>query len=173
MPRAVSVPPARLGPPARGAAACLALVVAGLLAGCGSGPVEIDEPDLGEEAAATCRELVEDLPDTVADQRSRPVTPDGAAGAAWGDPAIVLTCGVGEPEGYVPEGPCTVVDGVGWYVPEEQLDANGAVDLTMTTLFRQVDVEVVLPKEYWPPATALADLSTVVAAHTEAEEKCL
>ena len=80
---------------------------------------------------------------------------------------------MGEPEGYVPEGPCTVVDGVGWYIPEEQLDANGGADLTMTTLFRQVDVEVSLPKEYWPPATALADLSKVVAAHTEAEKRCL
>jgi hypothetical protein len=143
------------------------------LAGCGSGPVEVHPPRLSAKAAATCASLVEDLPDTVADQQRREVSPDGAAGAAWGDPAIVLTCGVGEPDGYVPEGPCTVVDDVDWYIPEEQLLADGDADLTMTTLFRRVNVEVLLPRDYWPPATALADLSKVVAAHTKSSERCL
>ena len=113
------------------------------------------------------------LPSTVADQEARPVEPEGVAGAAWGDPAITLTCRVGKPEDYVPEGPCTVVDGVGWYTPEEQLLAGGDEDLTMTTVFRDVNAEVHLPKEYWPPATALADLSRTVARHTTAHERCL
>ncbi len=142
-------------------------------AGCGDGTVEIDGPDLSADAAAACRDLVHALPDTVADQDRRPVTPKGAPGAAWGDPAIVLTCGVGTPKGYVPEGPCTVVDDVDWYVPEEQLLADGSVDLTMTTLFREVNVEVALPKDYWPPATALADLSTVVATRNPSSQRCL
>jgi hypothetical protein len=135
--------------------------------------VELDAPRLTGEAARTCRELVDALPASVADQGSRPVEPKGVAGAAWGDPAITLTCRLGEPDGYVPEGPCTVVDGVGWYTPEEQLLADGEEDLTMTTLFRDVNVEVHLPKEYWPPATALADLSRTVARHTTASERCL
>ncbi len=156
---------------ARGVAACV-LLAAGLSA-CGSDSVEIDAPSLSAKAARVCEGLVDDLPDTVADKLRRPVSPEGVAGAAWGDPAIVLTCGVGKPEGYVPEGPCTVVDGVGWYIPEEQLEANGSVDLTMTTLFRRVNVEVRMPSEYWPPATTLADLSKVVAAHTKSYERCL
>ena len=156
---------------ARGAAACVLL--AAVLSGCESDAVEVDAPSLGAKAAAVCQELVDDLPDTVADEVRRSVTPDGVAGAAWGDPAIVLTCGVGKPKGYVPEGPCTVVDGVDWYIPEEQLLADGSADLTMTTLFRRVNVEVFLPSEYWPPATALADLSKVVAAHTKALKRCL
>jgi len=143
------------------------------LAGCGSDAVEVHAPGLSARAAETCRSLVEDLPDTVAGQQRRPVSPEDAAGAAWGDPAIVLTCGVGKPDGYVPEGPCTVVDGVDWYIPEDQLLADGDADLTMTTLFRRVNVEVLLPRDYWPPATALADLSKVVAAHTESSERCL
>jgi hypothetical protein len=141
--------------------------------GCGSDAVEVDAPGLSGRAAEACEDLVADLPETVADLPRRSVTPEGAAGAAWGDPAIVLTCGVGEPEGYVPEGPCTVVDGVGWYIPEDQLMASGDADLTMTTLFREVDVEVFLPSDHWPPATALADLSGVVAAHSKAEKRCL
>ena len=51
--------------------------------------------------------------------------------------------------------------------------ASGSADLTMTTLFREVDVEVFLPSDYWPPATALADLSKVVAAHSKARKRCL
>ena len=66
-----------------------------------------------------------------------------------------------------------MVDGVDWYIPEDQLLADGSADLTMTTIFRRVNVSVFLPKEYWPPATALADLSKVVAAHTTAYERCL
>jgi hypothetical protein len=143
------------------------------LTGCGSGSVEVDAPALSGKAADRCHELVDALPANVADEARRTVTPEGVAGAAWGDPAIVLTCGVGKPEDYVPEGPCTVVNGVDWYIPEKQLLADGAEDLTMTTLFRDVNVEVHLPKEYWPPATALSDLATHVAAHTTATERCL
>jgi hypothetical protein len=144
-----------------------------VLGGCGSGAVAVDAPSVSARAAQTCRSLVKDLPASVADQQRRAVEPEGVLGAAWGDPAIVLTCGVGKPKGYVPEGPCTVVDGVDWYIPEKQLLADGREDLTMTTLFRRVNVQVVLPGDYWPPATALADLSKVVARHTKSYERCL
>ncbi len=165
------VPPARLGPLARGAAACLLLAVP--LGACGSDTVRVDAPDLSARAAQECRRLVEALPDRVDDQARRTVRPEGVAAAAWGDPAIVLTCTTGTPEGYRPESPCTVVNGIGWFIPEDQLEADGAEDLTMTTLFRSIDVQVRLPQEYFPPAAALADLSTPVAAHTTATEKCL
>src|SRR6187200_1777520 len=50
------------------------LVVA--LAGCGSDAVEVHAPGLSARAAETCRSLVEDLPDTVAGQQRRPVSPE-------------------------------------------------------------------------------------------------
>jgi hypothetical protein len=149
------------------------LLALGLLTGCGSGAVSIDGPSLSGRAEARCRALVDALPSAVDDQEARAVSPDDALGAAWGDPAIVLTCGVGRPKGYVPEASCTVVNGVGWFIPDDQMQADGAEDLTMTTLFRDVDVEVRLPKEYFPPAAALADLSTAVKKHTTASESCL
>lgn len=129
-------------------------------------------PDLPARQAERCEALLDDLPATVAGEARRVVTPSGA-GAAWGDPAIVLTCRAGKPRGYVPEASCIGVDGVDWFIPEEQLVANGAEDFTMTTLFRRPNVEVRVPARYWPPATALADLSRTVARHVPSYERCL
>jgi hypothetical protein len=121
-----------------------------------------------------CRSLLDSLPSKVADQSSRAVRPDGAWGAAWGDPPIVLSCGVPPPRGFGRASTCTTVDGVDWYLPESQLQpGNGPSDLTMTTVHRAVHVQVRMPGEYWPPATTLADLSPVVKAAVPRRGHCL
>jgi hypothetical protein len=135
--------------------------------------VQVEAPSLPTKAQDRCRALVDALPAKVDDQDRRKVSPDGVLGAAWGDPAIVLTCTTQTPKGYGPESSCTVVDGVDWYIPDEQMAANGGRDLTMTTLFRDVDVRVHLPKEYFPPAAVLADLAPSLKAHTRARKSCL
>ena len=62
---------------------------------CASVPV--DPPsDLPADQQAACEGLVADLPDRLIGEDAREVSPDGALGAAWGDPALVLSCGVGE-----------------------------------------------------------------------------
>ncbi len=132
----------------------------------------LDQPVLTAEQRGVCEDLVADLPDTVADLERRDVEPPGATGAAWGDPAIVLTCGVGRPRDYDPANGCTTVNEVDWYIPFPQLDANGEQDLTMTTIKRDVAVRVVLPGEHWPPATTLADLSPAITEHTRAMGRC-
>jgi hypothetical protein len=151
----------------------LCLLVVPLLAACGEGAVTVGEPPLSSEVRETCRDLVAGLPEQVADADRREIEPADALGAAWGDPAIVLTCGVKGPEDYDPTNGCTSVNGVDWYIPIEQLEGNGERDLTMTTIKRDVAVEVLMPGVYWPPAAALADLSTPVAAHTERTGRCL
>ncbi len=151
---------------------CAALSV-GLLSACGTGPVTLDPP--GGLAAAqreVCEDLVAALPDEVAGLERREVDPADALGAAWGDPAIELTCGVGRPADYDAANGCTTVNGVDWYIPREQLEGNGELDLTMTTIKREVGVEVVLPGEHWPPATTLADLSEAISEHTDATGRC-
>jgi hypothetical protein len=142
-----------------------------LLVGCGAQQVALDvgPPDPADRDA--CRSLVRALPRSVADQEPREVRPDEGWGAAWGDPAIVLTCGSSPPEGYDRVSTCTTVDGVDWYLPEKPLE-SGADSLTMTTVNRAQYVRVVLPSEYWPPATALADLSGAVAATTDRTGRC-
>jgi hypothetical protein len=154
----------------RGAVLC---ALASVAASCAAGPVELDQPSVPDGQRAACERLVDALPDHVADLERREVEPADALGAAWGDPAIELTCGVGRPEDYDPAGGCTTVNGIDWYIPQEQLDANGERDLTMTTINRDVAVEVRMPGDYWPPATTLADLSSVVADHTERTGRCL
>jgi hypothetical protein len=146
-----------------------------VLVGCSSGPspVEVDAPRPASEDLDACRMLHDALPDTVADQRRRPESSETDWVAAWGDPAIVLSCGVPEPEGFKRTSSCTTVNGVDWFIPEEQLEPSEAVDLTMTTVHREQYVEVRMPAEYWPPATTLADLSSAVSGAIEPTGECV
>lgn len=150
----------------------LCLLLAPWLAACGASAVDLDEPPMSERTRGVCEELVGEVPQQVADLERRDVEPDGALGAAWGDPAIVLRCGVDGPADFDPMNGCTTVNGVDWYIPIEQLEANGEQDLTMTSIERDVSVEITMPAEHWPPAAPLADLSGVVTEHTERTGRC-
>ena len=141
-----------------------------LLAACGESAVDLAVPDLEPNAARSCAALVETRPEQVADQPRRDVEPADVPGAAWGDPAIELVCGVPKPEGFTRTSICTTVDDVDWYVPEEQLEQQG--DLVMTLVNREQYVEVRMPAEYWPPATTLADLGPAVSSALEATGSC-
>ena len=63
-------------------------------AACGAVDVPATKVSAAEREA--CEELVAALPDSVSDQPRRD-TEGNPLGAAWGDPAIVLRCGVGVP----------------------------------------------------------------------------
>ena len=117
------------------------------------------------------RTLAQDgaLPDRLVDQERREV--DGEHGAAWGDPAIVLRCGVDEPDGFDELSTCQVVNDVAWYIPEEQVTGQ-PVDIVMTTVGRRPNVEVSLPADYFPPAAAMAQLSEALLAHSTEVEPC-
>jgi hypothetical protein len=141
-----------------------------LLVSCGESAVELDAPELDQDAARACATLVEELPEQVADQDRRTVEPSDAPGAAWGDPAIELVCGVPKPDGFTRTSICTTVDGVDWYVPEEQLEQEG--DLVMTLVNREQYVEVRMPAAYWPPATTLADLGQAISTTLDATGSC-
>ncbi len=140
-----------------GAVACLGLLAA-LATGCGSGKVEVDSPELSDADARTCRKLVDALPNAVSDELRRPVEPEDAYGAAWGDPAIVLRCGVPVPDGFDKFATCQVANDVAWFVPESQIEDQGA-DVVMTTVGRTLNVEVQVPDRYRPPAAAMVDLA--------------
>ena len=89
-------------------AAVVALAAGLLTGGCTStpdppppatGPVDVPAaPSAAPAARAACTRLLGDLPDELdPGVRRRPVT-DATRAAAWGDPAIVLVCGVAQPE---------------------------------------------------------------------------
>jgi Protein of unknown function (DUF3515) len=149
-----------------GAVACLLVVVGGC-----TPTVEVDAPDLSDSDAAACADLVDALPDLVAGGLRRPVEPDDRAAAAWGDPAIVLRCGVPEPAGFDELSTCQITDGVAWFIPDEQITGQ-AVDIVMTTVGRSPDVEVRIPADYFPPADTMVDVGASVKRHTERVERC-
>ncbi len=157
-----------------GVVACAAV----LLSGCGSpGPVQVDGPKLLGTDAAQCRRLVQALPDTVAGQKRRNISPADAPAAAWGDPAIVLRCGVHKPAALRPTSFCLEVNHVGWLatqggkaVPMSR-PAAGTVDFT--TIGRSVYVELSVPGAYQPQVDALPAMARPVSVATQDVHPCL
>jgi hypothetical protein len=133
--------------------------------------VDVEPTQPGQEAAA-CERLVDALPGTVADEERQEVEDSASAtAAAWGDPAIVLRCGVGEPASFDQFSTCQIVNGVAWYIPDEQITGSAA-DITMTTIGRKPGVEVAIPADYFPPAATMVDLAPALKQHTKRVERC-
>ena len=141
-----------------------------LCAACGGSDVDIDGTGATGAARTACKSLVEALPSRVADQVQRRTT-GSPLGAAWGDPPIVLRCGVGRPHDYDPATGCQTANGLDWYVPAKGMN-DQSVDVVMTTIGRDPSVEVTLPAEYRPPATAMVDLAPAIKAHTKQTTPC-
>ena len=161
-------------PRIRGVVVCAALVaVAPLLTACSTGPVEIDSGDLSPADQRACRDLVADLPTTLAGLETRELSGDTEYGAAWGDPAIVLTCGVGVPAEFDEFSACTEASGVGWFVPPEQEDAQGSdVLLTAVSYSPRVSLFVPADRRGAPSADALATLAAPVRQHLTLVDEC-
>jgi hypothetical protein len=134
--------------------------------------VSLDAPAVSGADARACRALEDALPAKVADQ-SRVESDDGRGyGAAWGDPAIELRCGVPMPAGFDKFAGCQTANGVDWYVPESQ-QTGKAEDITMTTVGRSTNVEVRIPADYWPPVATMVDLAPAVKKALRAEKPCV
>jgi hypothetical protein len=141
-------------PPSARVAAVLVVTVL-VLGGCAA-DVTVTPPSVGPDARATCTRVVDALPDTVSDQPSRATEPTSPLTAAWGEPAIVLQCGVGQPAAYRPTAELITVNGVDWF-PEEFTEGY-----VFTTRGRAVNVEVAVPDEYAPEVNPLVDLAPAI-----------
>ncbi|GAB2599741.1 DUF3515 domain-containing protein [Pseudactinotalea suaedae] len=119
-------------------------------------PVGVDPAPSASEPV--CAELLLELPDELGGQERRSTT--SQASRAWGDPAIVLRCGV-TPLGPTVEGCVTVASGDGtevdWVVIEHEDHGS------FTTYGRLPAVEVRIPSEYAGDQTIMTELSAVVA----------
>ncbi|MGY2875484.1 hypothetical protein ACVW00_002674 [Marmoricola sp. URHA0025 HA25] len=148
------------------------MLLAGLLlSACGSDAVSVDRFPVSAAGHAGCQRFLAALPGKLADQPRRTVTGSTYA-AAWGDPVIVLRCGVALPKGFAGD-PCFTRNGIGWSIPVAAADDLGR-DLVMTLAFRSPVVQVRVPAHYRPdaPADVMADLDAAVRAHTTAHGKC-
>jgi hypothetical protein len=135
-----------------------------LLTGC-AGSVDVDEYPTVKGTEVDCRALLADVPRSVAGQENADVP--GQVAAAWGDPAIILRCGVEKPDALTPSSPCFEVSDVGWLA---ETTADGYL---FTTIGRAFHVSVEVPKAYDPAADALADLASTVKKHDPERDPCV
>ncbi|MEV1145329.1 DUF3515 family protein [Micromonospora sp. NPDC049799] len=120
-------------------------------------PVEMAAPALAERPAIVCRALLSQLPDTVRDLPQRPVTAGPEQNAAYGDPALTLSCGGAEPT-VGPTDDVWTVNKVCWYATEEP-DAT-----VLTTVDRETAVSVRVPRTYEQPLQWVSGISDTIVA---------
>ncbi|MGA8246958.1 MAG: DUF3515 domain-containing protein [Nocardioides sp.] len=144
-----------------------------VLAACGKEPVSIPTSRLSTADQARCQRVTDALPRTVAGQSRRKTQPAEALGGAWGDPAIVLQCGVGVPAGFSKSAACTEADGVGWFVPDSRV-ADQSADVVMASAGYRPVVQVTVPASYRPAglAAAMVQLAPVVKQYTRLVHPC-
>lgn len=109
-----------------------------LLAACsGAPPVTVREPP-GAPAPA-CTRLNRMLPEDLDGRGRRETRPTSARTAAWGEPPVVLRCGVPRPAGLSATSEVLEVDGVEWFLEETRRA------YVFTTTGRRVYVELRVP----------------------------
>lgn len=139
--------------------ACLAM------AGCQGSSVRVDAYPTTKGSDLDCAALLGDLPPTVAGQPRRLVVDDLAG--AWGDPSIIMRCGVEKPVALKPDSQCHDVNGVGW-LAEKQPDG-----WLFTTIGRKHYISLDVPSDYEPAADALADVADLVRRHLPNVKPCV
>ncbi len=140
--------------------------------------VAVTAPTPSTAAIEPCAQMLSQLPvqlDGYNPRRVEPSPDSGASVAAWGDPAIVLQCGVARPKELVAASAALIVDvpvtGKG---PVSWLPVTGSGATTFTVVNRSVYIAVTVPKAY--PQPPLSTLSTAIATalpavcHLAAEE---
>jgi hypothetical protein len=145
-----------------------------LLAGCAAGPYAASPPPPSDDAAA-CSDLVASLPETLAGEQRRSVEGGDGRVAAWGEPAIVLTCDVPQPGDFTDTSTCIEANGTDWFVPDGVLTSDDeSLDVTMTAVGFRPRVEVVLPGDYRPDGfqAVAGEVGRLVAKHVTLEQRC-
>ena len=123
-----------------------------------SGPVTVTPPPAAPAATeALCGKLLGTLPTTLAGHRARAVSSAPDRVVAWGDPPIVLRCGVARVAVPPDTNKQFEINGVRWLA-----EARGA-NVVFTTTDRALPVEVTVPAHTADnPADVVAELSRPV-----------
>jgi hypothetical protein len=134
--------------------------------------VAVTVPRVSGQVAAICADLARHLPATVAGQSRDRTSPSSDLVAAWGQSAIVLTCGAAVPaeldpssKTYDPEAQAVYANGVAWL----PVQVNDGYEFYTTQ--REVYVEVFVPSSYNladgnPGLDAPVDVSPAIIAGT-------
>lgn len=100
-----------------------------------------------------CTNLSQALPVEVADELIRATSSSDQGVTAWGDPAIVLRCGVKLPESYTPTSQLLTTNGIEW-LPEKLSQGQRFTTINTTEL-----IEVNIPANYESVSGILIDLA--------------
>ncbi|MFI2413271.1 DUF3515 domain-containing protein [Streptomyces sp. NPDC018947] len=122
-----------------------ALAVLIAAAGCSSadGGASAVVPSPDAKVTELCQNLDKALPSTVDGLNREDPEPASALTAGWGNPVIILRCGVERPaEMNDDKADAVEVDGVGWQLQKQE---NGTFRFTST--LREAYVEVTIPEE--------------------------
>ena len=103
-------------------------------------PVEV--PPVTPEADSACPAVMSALPLDLQGEPSRQVQSDSPFAYAWGEPPVVLICGVERPAGFTVGVSAIQINGVQWYVDIDDPDTT-----VWTTIDRPVYVQISLPAE--------------------------
>lgn len=125
-------------------------------------------------AEATCKDLLNRLPESVAGQTQSDGSDPDDWMRAWGDPPIVLRCGVSTPTALSPTSQCLAVNDIDWFASADGKEVDlanppdGTVDFT--TVGRTVNVQLSVPDEWSPASDALVDVSAAIQGSTRATQ---
>ena len=137
--------------PAYVASLAIGVIVAGSALGGCARPVAVQAPSI----STACEPVLAAAPIRVLGELQRETTPTNAAAIAWGDPPIVLVCGV---DIDVPaDAQIVEVDGIAWVA---QSDDAGTV---FTTFEADPAIQVRVPAAYRPEVEVLTDLDAMLA----------
>jgi hypothetical protein len=124
--------------------------------------VRVAAPPASASAARSCPAFLAAVPLTLDDLAARPVDSSSPYVAAWGEPPVLLRCGVPRPRAFVVGVETIVVNGVAWYPePHGRTTVWTAVD-------RPVYIEATVPTGY--ASGPIAVLSTEIARTLPAQK---
>jgi hypothetical protein len=126
-------------------------------------PLPVDVPPVTAEADAACPGLMSALPLELAGEQSRPVQSNSPFAYAWGDPPLVLVCGVDRPAGFVATSGLIQIDAVQWYVDDSDPDT-----VVWTAVDRSVYVQLSIPSSL--DSAAATELSDLIAKALPAQQ---
>jgi Protein of unknown function (DUF3515) len=119
------------------------------------GPVTVAAPPPSPTAARDCPAVISHLPATLAGRPARQATSTSPYVASWGDPPLILRCGVPRPPGFTGGSELSQVDGVQWFPTKH------GTDMTWTAVDRGAYVELTVPGGL--TGTAIVELSDALS----------
>ena len=102
--------------------------------------LHVDAPIPDPTADAPCTSLFQQLPVQLEGDDPRIVQSASPYVRAWGDPPVVLVCGVAKPAGFTADAGLIQINGVAWYV-----DTSAKDTVVWTAVDRAVYVQVQVP----------------------------